>query len=520
MNCFRFRRRALALALTLPLGLGPCLVSAQNNLPNLGDTVREALSPQLERKLGDEIMRDILRDPDFVDDPMVLEYLGNFGNQLLSAYPGARGEANYEYTFFAVRDPVLNAFALPGGNIAVHTGLMLAAQTESELAAVMAHEIGHVAQRHIARGIGQQKQDSLIPLGSALLAILAARSGSSSNTDAALALLQGGQGLVLQRQLNFSRDLEREADRVGFQILKEANFDTSGMVAFFGRMQTASRGYNDNVPAFLLSHPLTTERMADIQGRVREQRYKQRADSLDFQLIQSRVRILQNPGAQGLQETAQYFENQLLQHQTGQVLAGKYGLALVALKQGQFDVAQKWLQQVKDQAPAKQGILVLAYSSLELKLARAGSQDAISPRTNPDQARLALAEARAAHGQFPASRGIARQLGDALLASGKLEEAGSYLRDQILLYRQDAKLHEQLAKVYATQGKLALQHLALAESYVLQGAVPAALDQLGLARRAGDATFYDLAILDARERELQARRKEELKDSKNKQPGQ
>ena len=232
------------------------------------------------------------------------------------------------------------------------------------------------------------------------------------------------------------------------------------------------------------------------------------------------MRILQNPGAQGLQEAAQYFENQLLQHQTGQVLAGKYGLALVALKQGKLDVAQKWLQQVKDQAPAKQGNLILVYSALELKLARAGSQDAGNQPGHLDLARSALAEARTAHGQFPASRGIARQLGDALLVSGKLEEAASYLRDQILLYRQDAKLYEQLAKVYATQGKLALQHLALAESYVLQGALPAALDQLGLARRAGDATFYDLAILDARERELQARRKEELKDSKNKQPGQ
>ncbi|MEN9867890.1 MAG: hypothetical protein RL748_3480, partial [Pseudomonadota bacterium] len=249
MKCFSHSRLQRCLAGLLITTMAALPVLAQNNLPNLGDTVREALSPQLERKLGDEIMRDILRDPDFIDDPMVLEYLGNFGNNLVAAYPGARGEANYDYTFFAVRDPVLNAFALPGGNIAVHTGLMLAAQTESELAAVMAHEIGHVAQRHIARGLGQQKQDALIPLASALLAILAARSNSNSNADAAVALLQGGQGLAVQRQLNFSRDLEREADRVGFQILKDANFDTSGMVAFFGRMQTASRNYSDNVPA-------------------------------------------------------------------------------------------------------------------------------------------------------------------------------------------------------------------------------------------------------------------------------
>ncbi|HEX9172925.1 MAG TPA: M48 family metalloprotease, partial [Telluria sp.] len=130
----------------------PLLKQPDNtSLPTLGDTAREDLSPIIERKLGEEIMRDIRRDHDFLDDDPILEYLNNFGGALVDAAPGARGETNADYYFFAVRDPALNAFALPGGFIAAHSGLLLAAQSESELASVISHEIGHVAQRHIAR---------------------------------------------------------------------------------------------------------------------------------------------------------------------------------------------------------------------------------------------------------------------------------------------------------------------------------------------------------------------------------
>jgi predicted Zn-dependent protease len=509
----RFRSRCIARLLVQPLVqllalamvLNPVVVSAENTLPNLGDTERGVLSPVVERRLGEEIMRDVWRDPDYLDDAPLLEYLDRFGNSLVSSYPGARGEANYEFSFFTVRDPAINAFALPGGFIGVHSGLILAAQTESELASVLAHEIGHVAQRHIARGLGQQQQDVLIPLAAVLLAVLASR---SSGGDAAIAAIEGGQGLALQRQLNFSRDLEREADRVGFQILRDAKFDTSGMVAFFGRLQTASRGYSESVPAYLSSHPLTTERIADISGRVRDQRYKQHVDSLDFHLIRARARVLQDQSAQGLVDTEQIFQTQLLQHVREQVTAAKYGMAVIALKRGELGKAQQWLQDAKRSAGigvANSNNSIFASLAIDIKLA---------PGQAPELVRQALPDARAAHVQYPLSRGIARQLADALSANGQQLEAATYLRDQIQLYRSEPKLQQQLAKVYADQGKLALQHMALAEAYFLQGTLQSALDQLNLARRAGDATFYDQSVIDARERELQARRKEELKEKK------
>lgn len=477
--------------------MSPSLVHAQD-LPSLGDTDREDLSPLMERKLGEQIMRDIRRDRDYLDDAPLTEYLNNFGASLLAARPEARGEAGYDFFFFAVRDPMLNAFALPGGFIGVHSALILAAQSESELASVMAHEIGHVAQRHIARMLGKQRQDSLIPLAAMVLAALAARSSS----DAAGALLMGGQGAAVQRQLNFSRDAEREADRVGLQILKDAGYDTSGMISFFNRMQAATRSYTDTAPVYLRSHPLTTERIADIQARTRDQRYKQRADSLDFHLIRARVRVLQDLTQMGLREAATAFENQLEQKSRVQITAAKYGLALIALRQGAPARAQSLLQEAyaaaQGASPPVQNA-VLASLGIEIRLA-AG------------QAAEALKEAESARAKFPLSRGIARQYAESLLAAGRNDEAVTYLRDQARLYRQEPQLQDLLAKAYAAQGKQALQHLALAEAYALNGSLPAALDQLGIARRAPDASFYDQAVIDARERELKSRWRDELKE--------
>jgi predicted Zn-dependent protease len=480
------------------------------NLPALGDTERQDLSPLMERKLGEEIMRDIRRDRDFLDDGPILEYLNQFGNSLVAARPGARGEASFDYYFFAVRDPQLNAFALPGGFIAVHSALLLAAQTESELASVLGHEIGHVVQRHIARSLGQQRQDALIPLAAMVLAALASKAGG----DAAIGVFTAGQGIAIQRQLNFSRDAEREADRIGFQIMGEAGFDTTGMVAFFQRMQAATRNYSDLVPAYLQSHPLTTERIADIQARVREQPYKQRLDSLDFYLVRSRARVLQDSSTQGLAEATTFFENQMTQQQgRQQIAAGQYGLAMVALKKGDTAAAQQWLDKARatiDKPPApgtfsaaKPGgpNSIFISTALEIKLAQPENKAVIAQ---------ALKDAEAAHLQFPLSRGIAHQYAEAMIAAGELEKAAAYLRDQVQLYREDPDSYDLLAKAYSGQGKIALQHIALAESYVLQGGVLSALDQLTLARKSSDASFYEQAVIDARERELQARRREEL----------
>ena len=481
------------------------------NLPTLGDTEREDLSPAMERRLGEEIMRDIRGDKDYLDDDAILEYLNDFGNTLVEAWPGARGETNFDFFFFAVRDPELNAFALPGGFIAVHSGLLLAAQSESELASVMAHEIGHVAQRHIARMLGKQREDALIPLASVLAALLATRAGG----DVALGVMMAGQGIVLQRQLDFSRNAEREADRVGFQIMGAAGYDTSGMVSFFGRLQAASRNYSDQLPSWLLTHPLTSERIADIQARIREQHYRQRVDRLDFQLVRARVRVLQDETGQGRADATVFFENQLLLTDPQQVAAAQYGLSLIALKQGHLTRAQSLFDAARGlmyKAPTPGAFsaarsprgpdVMLAMMALEIKLA---------PGQPPAMAQQALDEAVAAQAQFPLSRGIAHQYAEALIAAGRLDQVIRYLREQVQLYKTEPEVFDLLAKAYDRQGKRALQHMALAESYVLQGGKMAAIAQLDIARTAPDATFYDMSEIDARQRTLKELRREQLK---------
>ncbi|WP_308633511.1 beta-barrel assembly-enhancing protease [Oxalicibacterium flavum] len=494
--------RSAFAAVLLAAGLlhgAPSPAQAQG-LPNLGDTEREELSPVMERKLGEQIMRQIKRNRDYLDDMPVQEYLNDLGNNLLSTRPEARGEAQYDFFFFAVRDPMLNAFALPGGFIGVHSGLVLAAQNESELASVMAHEIGHVAQRHIARMLGKQRQDMLIPLAGMILGALAA----SSSPDAGIGIMMGSQGLAMQRQLNFSREAEREADRIGLDILRDAGYETTGMINFFGRLQQATRGYNDTMPAYLRSHPLTSERIADIEARTRDLRYRQRADGLDLPVIQARMRVLQANSGQGLVEAEQAFRRQVQQNTRTSLVAGNYGLAMVALRQGDTAKAQTYIDAartvLKDGAP-KKGNLALTSLAIEVRLAARQTQEAV-------------AEAEVARKQFPISRGIVRQYADALLAAGRTDDAVNFLRDQTAIYRSEPELFDRLAKGYAEQGRQALQHMALAEGYALRGSLPAALDQLSIARRAPDASFYDQSIIDAREREFKERRLEELKQEK------
>lgn len=483
-------------------------------LPVLGDAARSELSPVTERKLGEVIMRDIRRDRDYLDDEPILEYLNNFGNALVSAAPGARGETNLDYSFFAVRDAALNAFALPGGFIAAHTGLLIAAQTESELAGVMSHEIGHVSQRHIARMLGKQRQDVLLPLAALILAALAAR----SSPDAAMGVLMGGQGLTVQRQLNFSRDAEREADRVGFQIMEAGGYDTSGIVGFFRRLQSASKLYGD-MPASLASlssHPLTQDRITDMQARIREMPKKQRVDSLDFHLVRARARVLQDVGVQGQRSVRSAFELQLKEPHRHQRASAQYGLAFMALRQGELKTAQAWLDAARTTLTPRPDVLSAAAAPAsgdgETMLAGLSIDIKMAPGQAPEVLAQAVQEADQARQRFPLSRALAHQYAKALVAAGRNADAAVFLREQTLQYREESKLHDMLAEAYAKQGKQALQHLALAESYTLSGALPAAMAQLDLARKAPDASFYDQAIIDARERELQTRQKKEQKE--------
>ncbi len=494
----RLRQFILIFASTFALAWsGVAATQAHDSLPNLGDVASEAFSPAQERKLGNKIMQYIRRNKDYLDDPLLLEYLNRIGNHLLSFYPQARDETGQDFFFFAVRDSMINAFALPGGYIGIHSALLLETQRESELASVMAHEIGHVAQRHIARMVGKQKQDMLIPIAAAILAAAAANSGG----DASAAILMGGVGIAQQRQLNYSRAAEREADRIGFKILREADYDLSGMTVFFGRMQDAHRAYDDSTPSYLRTHPMTTERIADIQARIREQPEQKHVDSLDFHLARARIRVLEDTSTNGLHKAMQVLKNQIDKKKPKQTAAAFYGLALVAHMRGKHDLGQDLLKQAREvmaDGGTYSGNRFFASLSIDLHLEK-------------KQHGQAVLEAESARKAFPASYGFSLQYAQALYADGQYQAAESYLREQTYQHREEPKFHHHLAQTYSALERRALMHLSLAEAYGLQGSFSSALEQLKLAREAPDATYYELSVIDVRERHWQALRLEEMK---------
>ncbi|QTD47222.1 M48 family metalloprotease [Ottowia testudinis] len=302
MHCLCLTRRQatglFALAF-LPLHVagqsGEPAGGARAGLPSLGDA--GAMTPLEERKLGDAIIRELYRDPDYIDDPVVGEYVDGIWRRLLAG-ARVRGELpaeldeRYAWAVLLGRDRSINAFALPGGYFGLHLGLVGAVASRDELASVLAHEMTHITQRHIPRLLGQQSRQAPLMLAAMVLGAIAA----SKNPQAGAALAVGGQAAVIQQQLNFSRDMEREADRIGYGVMTQAGYAPQGFAGMFEKLQSASR-INDNGDwPYLRSHPLTTQRIADMQQRQQSQPRQVQPADLEALLVAARARVLGRPG--------------------------------------------------------------------------------------------------------------------------------------------------------------------------------------------------------------------------------
>ncbi len=455
------------------------------DLPDLGDVAASELSPLAERRIGESIIREIrFRDAAYLDDAEIEDYIDRLGQRLVTA-----SAAPYqEFDFFVIRDATLNAFALPGGFIGVHSGLILAAESESELASVLGHEIAHVTQRHIAQLVGKQSQSSMVMLASLLVAVLAAR----SNSQISEAAIAAGQAGAIQSQLGYTRDFEREADRLGLQTLEGAGYDVRGMPSFFERLQRASRFYENNAPSYLRTHPLTGERISDMGNRVAQMRYRQVPDSQDFGFVRAKLRVTAAAPLDAVREF------QSLAAKPGADAAARYGLARALLAAGRIDEATKALDAVRRDAPASPFIESLA---TELRLAARDPAAAVKI--------LEAAQAR-----FPDSRALRYALVDALLQAGRASDAAVMARADALRRTDDDRMWTLVARSEAALGRRTAQHRAQAEVYVLQGSLPAAIEQLDLARRAGDGDFYELSAVDARVRELKAEERQRRLDKR------
>ncbi|MBC5763626.1 M48 family metalloprotease [Ramlibacter albus] len=480
---------ALVLAAHVPGG-----AQQRGALPGLGSG-DGAMTTAAERKLGERVARELFRDPDYIDDPVVSEYVQKIWQPLLAA-ARSRGELTGElddrfaWRVLLGKDRSINAFAVPGGWLGLHMGLIAVTQTQDELASVLAHELSHVTQRHISRMIEQEGKTTPLMIGAMILGAIAA----SKNPQVGQAMIAGGSALGQQLGLNFSRDMEREADRIGYGVATQAGYEPQGFVNMFDRLYQASR-HNDsgNFP-YLRTHPLTTERIAEMQAR---QPLAQRAGPLvptmEHAMIAARARVVSNSGVDALrammgEADASNFAT-LPQVRQAAVL---YGSALAASRLKENAAAGRLLTRLK---PATAG-------------------DAAGTRL----ARLLAAEAALAAGDAPTTialtdvRGAERPevllLGEARLAAGRAADAVGPLQTWVTIHGKDGTAWQLLGRAFAAQGQQVRAIRADAESQASQLDYQAALDRLRAAqdlmrKGAGATDHIEASIIDTRARQIQ-----------------
>lgn len=444
-----------------------------DGLPDLGDVSRGVLNPLQERQIGQQSMLQIRASKQFLDDAEVNDYLNQLGSKLVES----SSEPSLEFEFFAINDYNVNAFAMPGGFVGVNAGLLLTTQSESELASVLSHEISHVTQHHLARMVAGQQGDSLAALAAIAVAILAAR-GSSQATEA---IVVGAQAGLVQRQLDFTRQNEEEADRIGLQLLQKTGFNVHAMPEFLERLRKATWLVDSNAPNYLRTHPITSERVAEIENRVQNQPYQLLPDSLNFQLVRTKLIGAQKTPT----EAIAYFNDALYMQKFGNPIAQRYGLVSALLRNNEFTHATQELTTLRKQV--KHNPMV---ETLTGQVRRASKNDAAT-----------VAFYRNAVQNFPQHRALIYDHVNLLLQEKQADTALKLLAEQLIRHPSDTTLYELQAKAFEMQGKYLEQHQAQAYSYSWQGNVFAAIEQLELAKQTG-GNFYQLSAIESELREL------------------
>lgn len=459
------------LTIALLLCFSPLALS--EGLPDLGDISQSSLTPLQERQIGQQSMLQIRASRQFLNDPEINDYLNQLGAKLVEN----SGEPSLGFEFFAMNDGTVNAFAIPGGFIGVNAGLLLTTQTESELASVLGHEIAHVTQHHYARLLNGTQGDSMASMAAIALAILAAR----NSPQTAQAAIVGAQARAVQKQLDFTRIHEQEADRIGLDILQKSGFNSHAMPEFLQRLQHATRLLEGNAPNYLRTHPITSERVADIENRVSKQPYRLLPDSLNFQLVRTKIIAAQKSSVDGLS----YFEQALNGKKFGNPIAQRYGLILALLRNNYVARASQEMTLLRSQTNNNPMVDTLAG---KVKVAQ---QDSVE----------SLSFYRIAVQNYPQHRALLYAYAEVLLQNDQAELASQLLSERISRYPADTTLYQLQARSFAKLGKVLEQHQALAYSYAWQGNLHAAIDQLELAKQAG-GSFYQLSTIESDLREL------------------
>ncbi len=509
---------ALALALCAPTGNGvwaqapgaaPRPGAAPQNLPSLGDG--EDLTVSAERRLGDRIARSIYRDPDYLDDPVLGDYLQQLWQPLLAA-ARQRGEVPAElaerlaWELMISRDRRVNAFALPGGYLGVNLGLLAVTDRPEELASVLAHELSHVSQRHIARLMSNEQRMAPWMIAGMILGALAA----GSNPNAAGAAIAGSTAVAAQQSLNFSRDMEREADRIGFGVMTGAGFDGQGFVGMFDKLQQASRLNDDGAFPYLRSHPLNSERIADMQARLpagaaavgpRADAPAQAAglpSAALHALAAARARVLAERNST---RWAAWVE--LAQAQSARP-PELYAGAMAAQRLGQHARAAEFAARLRQASAGSDARALADALALELLLL---------PGATANPALLAELRDAALAGE---SRAQVLQGAQAALASGQAPRAAARLQTWVVERPRDALAWQLLSRAYQAQGQTLRAVRADAEARAAHFDWDGALERLkaaqGLPPAQRNADPIELAIVDSRRRDVELRLREAMRE--------
>ena len=531
----RLRQRGVALLSAFALAATSLVApaSAQNRLPALGDSDSADFGVGAEKRLGEEIMREIHADPDYLDDPLLLEYVDSIWNPLLAASRKlgnvtADLDQRFAWQAFLVRDPSVNAFALPGGYVGVHLGLIAITATRDELASVLGHELSHITQRHIARSIAASSRRSLVGLAALVLGVLAA--SRSRSPDAINAVITGSQAATAQGQLNFSRDVEREADRIGFQTMTSAGFAAGGMASMFEKMDASVRFNDSGGFPYLRSHPLTLERIGEARARADKAAAPPHVSVLEHAVAQARARVLMDTRVDALrrwQGRDADVEGSAVERL--RALAESAQASSLLRDWPRADAAfAKALAIVRgspnSSARAERAVVLLQAQSWLDRGDPAQAADAIKRYANDGSRPVLLLQAQTAHASAVAARrangaaAASREKSGASADAAALTQAADDLQTWVALHPNDSLAWAALGQVYTSLGVPLRALRAEAEARYALGDLLGAVDRLRagqrLSRGGGNVDFVDASVIDSRLRAVEQERRQVEAESK------
>jgi predicted Zn-dependent protease len=431
-----------------------------NELPDFGSAADAVLSKSRERQIGRGAMLQLRMAGAVLDDPMLTEYVTLLGSKLSSQ----ANDGDLRFEFFVVKDDQINAFAMPGGFIGINAGLILASENESELAGVLAHEVSHVTQRHIARSLYDNQRSSIISVAT-MLAALVLGAATDVSGDAAQGLMMAGQAAAAQRQLNFTRANEQEADRIGIEVLASAGFDPSGMSSFFEKLARRYGTTGQTLPEYLRTHPISTSRVAEARARERTLPRLPNVDSFGYGLAKARLRAL-TPGTG--EQALQAFENVT----DVDAPADRYGRALALMRVGLNDNAERIFRELIAENPS-----ITAF--------RIGQAEALFADGLTDQSMDVYREALALS---PRNVPLTISYTERLITAGDAAEAHRVLLDLLNNVPPTPAQIQLIARAANAEGDIANAHQYMAEYYLSIGNLQLALSQLRLALELPDIT--------------------------------